>query len=105
MAIPGRVGWRSINLLKNLLAFAIASLMAAARGHAFKSGSLSFLAARIVAGKGLRISAAHPSSPPAETGQQDNTAARRLARGNMGAHLIAREPQGSRSPLPCDNIH
>jgi len=57
----------------------MASLMAAARGHGFKSGSLSFRAARIVAAKRIanfRSSVTESSS--GNGGQQGNMKESRL---------------------------
>src|SRR5215471_9737021 len=61
-------GHRSSILLRICLAFVMAFAMAHSRaGHGLTPVSLSFRAARIVAAKRLRISAAHPLGPPPET--------------------------------------
>ncbi len=72
-----------INLLKNLMRLADGSLFAAARGHAFKSGSLSFRAARIVAAV-LRM------SRPVRAGERPPASSRedcQLRKASAGARI------------------
>jgi len=59
-----------INLLKDQITFEMASFIAAARGQGFKSGSLSFRAAGIVAGNRIAYFRCSSMIPPAETGNQ-----------------------------------